>query len=177
MLPSPNPPGHLVTHAQSSILPCSSPGSLGRPCNMPAVLGTCKAGTGGPVTSHSNPHAVQLATGCRHYQCPSDFEASLGGMASIARACQSGALGPGPNFASDLLCSCGQVPACLWASLVPFVQWREWGVRLIPSQSTLGGNLAAMLLLQTWGSPSSPELPHAPVGGGLLLGDRALELH
>lgn len=73
---------------------------------MPAILGACRTGASGPVTSDSNPQEVQLATGC-HYQCPSDFEASLGGMGSIARVCHSGALSPGPSFAPDLLCNCG----------------------------------------------------------------------
>lgn len=145
------------TQTEGSVLPCSSPGSLGTSLSMPAP-------------SHSSPHALHL-TISYHRQHASDFAGSLDATGSIAWICQSGALSPGPSSAPDWLCHCGQVPAPLWASVAPSVQWMGWewdqqGPPL-PSQTALEGNLVATLCFRTGVLSPFLRCPQAPVGGGL----------
>ena len=119
--PLPQPPRRPRDREESSVLPVSRPGSPGSPSALQPSWEL--AGQRPGALSHPSP----MPTRCHNcqYPWPSDPEASPGAMVSIGRACGSGALARGPSFVSDSLCNCGHVPACLWASVVPFVQWKE----------------------------------------------------
>lgn len=171
LFPSPSLPGYSVAHPARGL---RSPLLLSWvPRHFPqhaSHLESLQDGASGPAPSHSSPHALHL-TISYHRQHASDFAGSLDAMGSVAWTCQSGALSPGPSSAPDWLCHCGQVPAPLWASVAPSVQWMGWewdqqGPRL-PSQTALEGNLVATLCFRTGVLSPFLRCPQAPVGGGL----------
>lgn len=171
LFPSPSLPGCSAAHPDRGL---RSPLFLSWvPRHFPqhaSHLESLRDGASGPAPSHSSPHALHL-TISYHRQHASDFAGSLDATGSIAWICQSGALSPGPSSAPDWLCHCGQVPAPLWASVAPSVQWMGWewdqqGPRL-PSQTALEGNLVATLCFRTGVLSPFLRCPQAPVGGGL----------